>query len=128
MGAVVVADAMIACSFGSQPGKLTVTSQQTVLAEGKPVATIQDVMPLVNISSLGMCSSLQNPQVAAATAAALGVLTPQPCVPCIMGTWNPAQAKCLAGGKPCLTSESTVTCAYMGALRIVDPGQKKIVI
>lgn len=128
MGAVVVADAMIACSFGSQPGKLIVTSQQTVLAEGKPIATIQDVMPLVNISSMGMCSSLQNPQVAAATSAALGVLTPQPCIPCIQGTWNAAQGKCIAGGKPCLTSESTARCAYMGALSIVNPGQKKIVI
>ena len=56
MGAVVVADAMITCSFGSQPGKLTVTSQQTVLAEGKPVATIQDVM---NAYEEGLQSGIQ---------------------------------------------------------------------
>ncbi len=100
MGAVVVAGASLQCPFGTVPATLSVTSQGSVLAEGKPVATIQDFAPAVNISGCGMCSSMANPLVASATAAALGVLTPQPCIPAVAGTWIPAQTKCIVDGKP----------------------------
>ncbi len=77
MGIFVVAGAGLICPFGTLSGTLHVTSQAKCLAEGKPVATIQDIAPNANISSFGMCKSLANPQVASATAAALGVLTPR---------------------------------------------------
>lgn len=128
MGLIVVTGAVLQCPFGTVPANLSVTSQRTVLAEGKPVATIQDSAPNANISSFGMCSSLANPQVASATAAALGVLTPQPCVPAVAGTWIPAQTTCLADGKPCLTSDAAAVCSYGGALCIVDAGQKTVII
>ena len=79
MGILAVAGAQCMCTFGSAPSCLQVTSQMSCLAEGRPVATIQDMQPYVNLQPFGMCSSLANPTVAAATAAALGVLTPQPC-------------------------------------------------
>jgi hypothetical protein len=128
MGIIVAAGAMILCPFGTTPATLSVTSQNMVLAEGKPVATIQDFAPNVNISGCGMCSSLGNPTVAAATAAALGVLTPQPCIPAIAGPWIATQAKCLASGKPCLANDSTAICSYGGSLTIIDAGQKTMVI
>ena len=128
MGVVVVAGALMMCSFGTTPASLTVTSQSTILAEGKPVATIQDAAPNINISSCGMCSSLANPQVASATAAALGVLTPQPCIPVVAGTWIATQTKCIINGKPCLTSDANAICSYGGILSIVDSGQKKVII
>lgn len=128
MGLVVVTGALIQCPFGTVPANLTVTSQSVVLAEGKPAATIQDSAPNVNISGCGMCSSLANPQVASATAAALGVLTPQPCIPAVAGTWIPSQMTCLADGKPCLTGEATAVCSYGGTLGIIDAGQKTVVI
>lgn len=128
MGVIVVTGAKVQCPFGTTPATLIATSQSTVLAEGKPVATIQDAAPLANILSCGMCSSLANPQVASATAAALGVLTPQPCVPAVAGTWIQAQAKCLAGGVPCLTGEATAVCSYGGSLTIVDAGQKTVLV
>ena len=127
MGLAVVAGAMVQCPFGTMPANLIVTSQSTVLAEGKPVATIADTFA-ANIPTCGMCSSIANPQVAAATAAALGVLTPQPCVPAVAGTWIPAQTKCLAGDKPCLTGEATAICSYGGTLGIIDTVQKPLLI
>jgi hypothetical protein len=127
MGIIVVAGAIIQCPFGTTPASLSVTSQNMVLAEGKPVATVQDFAPNVNISGCGMCSSMANPQVAAATAAALGVLTPQPCIPAVAGPWIATQTKCLAGGKPCLTNDSKAICSYGGNLSIINAGQKTIV-
>lgn len=124
MGVMVTAGASVMCSFGTIPASLTVTSQNMVLGEGKPAATIGDT----TISTCGMCSSLANPQVASATAAALGVLTPQPCVPAFAGSWIPAQTKVLAGGKPCLTQDGKGMCAYGGSFTIVNPGQTKILV
>ncbi len=37
--------------------------------------------PFVSIMPFAMCTSPANPTVAAATAAAMGVLTPMPCIP-----------------------------------------------
>lgn len=124
MGVMVTTGASIFCTFGTAPANLTVTSQSTVLGEGKPAATIEDT----TVSTCGMCSSIGNPQVASATAAALGILTPQPCVPVFAGKWIPAQTNVLAGGKPCLTQEGKGMCAYGGALTIGNPGQGKIII
>ena len=126
MGVLVVSGALVKCSFGTTPANLTVTSQTTVLAEGKPAATIKDAAAMVNISPCGMCSSLANPQVAAATAAALGVLTPQPCMPSTAGSWIPTQTKCLAGGSPCLANDSTLICMYGGMITVVSPGSTKV--
>ena len=125
MGQVVITGGMCACSFGTTPGNINVTSQATVLVEGKPCATIQDCQ-MLNITPFGMCTSLANPQVAAATAAALGVLTPQPCMLMPMGTWIPTQTKVLAGGKPVLTHDCRLTCSNgMGQISITTPGQFK---
>ncbi len=127
MGLAVVAGASVLCPFGTTPASLAVTSQSTLLAEGKPVATIADTSA-ANIPTCGMCSSLANPQVASATAAALGVLTPQPCIPVIAETWTAVQTKCIAGGKPCLTTGATAVCSYGGTLSIINPGQTTVLL
>ncbi len=123
MGQLVTTGATLMCTMAAGVGTLNVTSQQMVLADGKPVATIQDAASMSNISSFGMCTSLANPQVAAATAAALGVLTPQPCIPQPTGTWIPTQSTVLADGKPCLTNDCKTMCAYAGSISIAVPGQ-----
>ena len=126
MSELVTVSGNIMCSFGTTPAPLKVTSQATVMAEGKPVATIQDCQGMANIGPFGMCTSLANPQVAAATAAALGVLTPQPCIPVPAGTWIPTKPKVLIGGKPCLASDCKMMCAYAGSLSVTIPGQVKV--
>lgn len=122
MATAVVSGASVQCTMGMAPGQLLVTSQATVLAGGMPAATVTDAAPMTNVTPYGMCTSLANPQVAAATAAALGVLTPMPCVPVPAGIWTCAGTP-LIGGKPALSTDATLTCSYGGSIRVVSPGQ-----
>ncbi len=127
MGQFVVTGATALCTFGLAPGTITASSQGTCLIGGKPAATIMDCS-IANISPFGLCTSLANPQVAAATAAALGVLTPQPCMLMAAGTWIPTKPSVLIGGKPCLTNDCKLMCANgMGTISIVNPGQLQTV-
>ncbi len=123
MAQAVVTSATAMCSFGTTPSILNATNNVTTLFGGKPVCTIADAAPMVNVPPCGLCTSLANPAVAAATAAAMGVLTPQPCIPMIVGSWIPSQTKVLIGGQPALTLGSSCMCAYGGNISIVNPGQ-----
>lgn len=118
----VVTGATIACTMGLAPGQLIATTQAAVTVAGLPVATIPDVTPMTNLVPCGMCTSMANPQVASATAAAWGVLTPMPCVPTPAGVWVCSSTK-LAGGIPVLDNTATLMCSYGGAISIVSPGQ-----
>lgn len=127
MAEIVVTGASALCSFGTAPGTISATSQTACLVEGKPAATIQDAQP-ANITPFGMCTSLLNPQVAAATAAALGVLTPQPCMLVPAGPWTPTKPGVLVGGQPCLTRDSRLLCNNGGGvINITFPGQGKTI-
>lgn len=129
MGEVVVNGAMITCSFGSNPSELMVTSQSKCMVCGRPAATIMDAKPGVNISSFGLCSSLLNPQVASATAAALGVLTPQPCGFIPGGMWSAGKSKIILAGKPVLCNSSRLICGMgQGIITVTTTGQKKVII
>lgn len=129
MGAVVVSGANLMCPFGTTPSTLNATGQMAALGCTKPVATIMDIAAGSNIPPFGMCTSLANPQVAAATAAALGVLTPMPCMMTPAGPWQAAKPTILIDGKPILTQEATLLCGMgMGQISITFPGQTKIVI
>ncbi len=118
--------ANLMCSFGTAPAPIKVTSQQMVLTEGKPAATIQDCAPMSNVGPFAMCTTLSNPAVASATAAALGVLTPQPCTPVPAGTWIPTKPTVLVGGKPCLTQDCKMMCSYGGNISVTLPGQTTV--
>src|SRR5207249_2597095 len=62
--------AMMQCSFGVAPSSLVVLPKNMVFTDQVPDANIMDHVPLVNIMPFGMCTSLANPTVAAATALA----------------------------------------------------------
>src|SRR5579863_10482526 len=85
----VVNGAKLACSFGTAPSSLVVLPANKVKCGGVPAANIKDHIPNTNIMPFGMCQSIANPEVASATAAALGTLTPQPCVPATTAPWTP---------------------------------------
>ena len=117
-----MAGATCACTNGMGTGQIKPSNQMHIRVGGKPVASIKDVAPMVNITSCGLCTSMQKPAVAAATAAAMGTLTPQTCVPSPVGTWK-CPGKVRVAGTPVLTSDGTLTCAYQGTISIVTPGQ-----
>jgi hypothetical protein len=65
-----------------------------------------------------------NPQVAAATSAALGVLTPIPCLPMTAAApWAPGSPTVLEGGMPVLNNTSQLMCLWGGVITISVPGQ-----
>lgn len=121
----VVSGAALACSFGMAPASMMVI-RPNVLANSMPAATIMDITPMLNIPTFGMCTSLANPTVAAATAAALGTLTPMPCVPVPVGPWKPGAVTTTIGGLPALTSGSICNCAYGGVISITMPGSTTV--
>ena len=122
-----VATAMMKCSFGLAPSTLvTIPKGPPVLIEGKPAATTMDMIPMANIPPFAVCNSLANPLVAAATAAALGILTPMPCTPIPAGPWKPGALKTLINGAPALTAGATLNCAMgAGLITLVNPGAMK---
>jgi len=121
----VTTGATLTCSFGLAPSTLNVLPINRVLVEGKPAATVQEMAPMVNIPPFGMCTTPTNPAVAAATSAALGVLTPAPCVPVIAGPWKPGALLTQIGGMPALTATCTCNCAWGGLITIGNPGSVK---
>ncbi len=117
--------AMLMCSFGASPSTLIVLPVNRTTAEGPPAANIMDHIPIANIPPFGMCSSLTNPVVATATTAALGVLTPMPCVPVIPAPWTPGSPTVMIGGMPALNSMSQCMCTWAGVIKITNPGTTK---
>jgi hypothetical protein len=111
------------CSFGLAPSTLNVLPVNQTMAGGAPAANIMDNIPFVNIVPFGMCISLANPAVAAATAAAMGVLTPMPCTPVIPAPWVPGSPTVLLGNFPALNNTSTCMCAFGGVIQITFSGQ-----
>ena len=123
MGVAVCMGAMLKCSFGIAPSSLIVLPQNRVLVSNMPMANIMDNKPMVNIMTFGMCQSPANPVVAAATAAALGVLTPMPCIPATVAPWTPGNPMTMVGSMPVINNSSTLLCTWGGAITITSPGQ-----
>jgi hypothetical protein len=119
--------ATLQCSFGAAPSALTVLPANRVLT-GVPAANIMDHAPMVNILPFGVCSSLANPTVAAATAAALGALTPMPCVPVTPAPWVVGSPTVLIGNMPALNNSAKLMCTWGGVIQIVNPGQMQTMI
>jgi hypothetical protein len=129
MGQIVVNGAQMQCSMGTAPSSLVVVPKgQPNQAGGQFAASIMDNIPMTNIPPFLMCTTLTNPQVAAATSAAQGVLTPQPCIPVIPAPWAPGAPTVAVGGNPALTSDSKCVCQWAGQISIINPGQMTVSI
>jgi hypothetical protein len=122
MANLVTGTALLSCSFGAAPAMLSVLPVNHVLVN-LPAANIMDNKPLLNIMPFGVCSTPANPMVAAATAAALGVLTPMPCIPVTVAPWTAGNPAVLIGGLPALTDNSKLMCCWGGCISISFAGQ-----
>ncbi|APR80223.1 Hypothetical protein A7982_05570 [Minicystis rosea] len=114
--------AMMQCSFGVAPSSLVVLPLNKTMT-GAPAANIMDNKPIMNVPPFGMCQSLANPMVAAATAAAMGVLTPMPCIPNTTAPWVVGAPTVLLGNMPTLNKSSMLMCMWGGVIQVNLPGQ-----
>ncbi|MCP4360646.1 MAG: DUF4280 domain-containing protein [Chloroflexi bacterium] len=128
MAQLVTNSAQATCSFGVAPSGLLITPENRVMASNMPAATIMDNIPMKNVMPFGMCTTPSNPQVAAATAAAQGVLTPQPCIPVTSAPWTPGSPTVMIGNKPALNNTCTLMCTWGGAITIISPGQQTTMV
>ena len=123
MADYVVMGATLKCPFGSANSKLMVLPLNRILCGGKPKANIGDAIPFLNILPFGTCKSMANPTVAAATAAAQGVLQQMPCTP-VCAMWMGGKFNTLVGFLPALMDNCKLTCMFgAGTISITDNGQ-----
>lgn len=125
MAVQVVAGATAMCSFGMAPSSVVALPVHQALASA-PAANISDMAPAMNVLPFGACTSMANPTVASATAAAMGVLTPMPCMPVPAGTWLPGSTKVMLKSMPTLHSTCKLMCSWGGVIQILVPGQFKV--
>lgn len=122
MPKLTVNGAKLKCSQGSAPSTLTVLPPIGSDGDDQPAGTIVDHIPMVNVAPFGMCQTTANPQVAAATAAAQGALTPQPCIPVLPSDWTPGASVVTVQGIKALSDDSKCTCQWTGTIEITSPG------
>ena len=114
--------AAVECTFGVAPAVFTASGED--VSATTPAGVITDV-ELENIPTFDMCTSLANPEVAAATAAADGELVPMPCVP-VLSPWTPGSLRVRVNGISALDDASECMCAYGGAITVTDTGQARV--
>lgn len=117
---------VLSCPFGAAPAPFSALPVPRVLVSGRPAGVMTDMAPVASIPSFGLCSSLGNPAVASATAAALGALTPMPCVPVPTGPWMNAAPKVLIGGRQTISDGSRLMCAWGGQISVQFAGQTSV--
>jgi len=98
-----------------------------VLLCGSPMAGIADIKPVANIAPFGLCKSLANPTVSAATAAAGGKLQEMPCVPCVASPWAYGKMNVFVKGQPAITDDSRCVCMWLGIIKVKAAGQKSVI-
>lgn len=119
----VCSGAMMKCTMGTAPAKLTVLPTRTVYLAGQPQANISDHVSMVNLAPFGLCRSLAFPATAAATAAALGTLTPMPCMHNTPTPWIGGKMDDLIKGQPALLKSCKCQCMWGGTISLTFDGQ-----
>ncbi|HRI62761.1 MAG TPA: DUF4280 domain-containing protein [Polyangium sp.] len=124
MPKLVVHGAQLKCSEGLSPSSLAVLPIIGSSSSSNAAATVMDYKPQVNIMPFGMCKTTSNPQVAAATAAAFGTLTPQPCIPVVTAPWSPGASGVTLQSNKALTNDSKCMCMWGGSIEVTQAGSE----
>lgn len=119
----VCSGAMMKCTMGTTPARLTVLPIRTVFLTGQPMANISDHLTMVNLAPFGLCRSLGFPATASATAAALGTLTPMPCMHNTPFPWMGGKMDYLIQNQPALLKSCKCQCLWGGTISLISDGQ-----
>jgi uncharacterized protein DUF4280 len=112
---------MISCSMALVPAPVPLTATPgMVQGVMQAAATVMDFAPMTNIPTFGMCNSPSDPAVIAATAAALGVHTPAPCIPKTTSPWSPGSTTVTIGGLAALMDSDTCNCTSGGSITVKE--------
>lgn len=114
---LVCTGATLQCSFGTTPATFAASGTQT--SAGGPAGVVTDTAA-ANVPPFGMCMSLSNPQVAAASSA--GPLVPQPCQP-VLSPWSPGSARVTIDDVAALDDSSECICTWGGVVTVSAAGQ-----
>ncbi len=123
-----VCGAVCRCTMGSAPSPLVVLPIHRTFGCCSPAANMGDHIPFLNIIPFGVCKSILCPTTAALTAAALGALTPGPCIPATASPWTPCATNVLIDNQPALDNTSKASCIYGGEVSIGFAGQVTVLV
>ncbi|MEC5396033.1 DUF4280 domain-containing protein [Bergeyella sp. RCAD1439] len=104
--------AQLSCNQGTAPSNLSVSSQDFVLIENKPVATEQDKQPNTHIKPFGQCRLKPSSG---------GYL---PCMPAPT-QWTKTAEKDTINDYKILTEESTCQCSLGGTIKVENKGHSE---
>jgi len=121
---LVCSGASLQCSMGTTPAAFAASGTEVTATGAGGVVT--DITP-ENVPGFGMCTSLANPQVASATSAAGGTLTPQPCLP-VLTPWTPGSERVNLAGPAALDDASTCSCQWGGVITVGSAGQESVTV
>jgi hypothetical protein len=109
--------------MGTTPATFAASGQQV---NGRTAAGVVSDIGAASVPTFGMCQSLSNPQVAAASSA--GPLVPQPCLPVIAAPWSPGASSVTLGGVAALDDSSQCACTWGGTITVSSAGQASITL
>lgn len=122
----VTQNAILRCSFGLMTSILNVSDLTRPSIGTNKMATLAD-NSMTHVPSFGMCTSINNPEVQAATMAAMGTLTPAPCPGMLAaGYWMATQFNNVihdTSFRHFLQQDCVLYCQYLGCVQIVHSGQ-----
>ena len=123
MSNLVVNNSLIKCSYGAAPVPITVIPMgPPVSGQSQLVATVNDIIPMVNIKPFGICNSPSNPM-------GMGkptFPTPCPCIPTIPSPWSPASTVLKINGQKALLKNASCKCIWSGSITVVTIAQQVI--
>lgn len=115
--------AITQCTFGMAPMPHVVLPVNKVMWMNLPATTIMDNKPILNFPPFIMCKTPSNPMVLAATVAALGVLTPMPCIPMTLPPWAPPVSTVQINSIPAVSQTCKAMCIWGGMIQQNFSGQ-----